>query len=50
LILDAGYLTGHYRWISTTSSIQKPESRISQYFQSSSLQQRSWISKFYATL
>ncbi|CAB1055479.1 hypothetical protein D1BOALGB6SA_212, partial [Olavius sp. associated proteobacterium Delta 1] len=30
--------------------IQKPESRISQYFQWSSLQQLSWISKFYATI
>ncbi|CAB1057397.1 hypothetical protein D1BOALGB6SA_2150 [Olavius sp. associated proteobacterium Delta 1] len=32
------------------NDIQKPESRISQYFQWSSLQQRSWISIFYATI
>ncbi|CAB1065292.1 hypothetical protein D1BOALGB6SA_10089 [Olavius sp. associated proteobacterium Delta 1] len=32
------------------NDIQDPESRISQYFQWSSLQQRSWILKFYATV
>ncbi|CAB1060200.1 hypothetical protein D1BOALGB6SA_4965 [Olavius sp. associated proteobacterium Delta 1] len=32
------------------NDIQYPETGISQYFQWSSLQQLSWISKFYATI